>query len=436
MIKSKIIYIVLIISLLAGATATLFAIPQHASNPTPVAGGSPVDAALRDGLGSPLPKYVYLLSCSGTYAKLDSGTNALSEGSIWNASSASVLGLQGMRGFSGCLINNAQYSSAANSIFAAVPAHTDPDNSTYWVVALKLPGFKVAGKAGPFVSLPTILLNADQTQISVEDDNGRLLFQASDLRPVANSKVLPPLGVSSVAKWESDGVIVDQNQVFSKQGGLVKRVDGYQLLTEPLKQKWQSLQREGTTGQRFIPVSFADSTDKKVLFIGGGDMKVNESSTQSGLLVYDLSTDKVLGTTVLPYRATGADPTHFDTPTVHLVPSQSWAIVEEYTWNRIDNSSQAPMQDANDYLRFKTGKIAVYDVNAGNVVRTFQLSPVPGFLSRVIGFSPEGRFMYYGSQDHVYIIDLTGERDVRSLAIKGFSPNQGFPPLALFLANQ
>lgn len=413
--------------------AVLFGLPQRVppklTQDQPSASKNPP----LDARGSSLPKYAYFVSCSGSFAKLDTQTNKIvSHGNVLTPGSLSALDIENSQNIAGCLINNLQYSLATQLVYAAVP--TRGSDSSYLVAAFRMPDFKLVAKTGPFTSLPNLLLSSDGVQLSVEDENQRLIYQARDLNLIGPADVRPALGVSSAAHW-TDGTVIDANQVFSDQGQLLRRVDGNALLTPILKQKWGTLQRDGVNGKSYIPISYADSDDGRMIFVAGNDMPADQKNFQSGIVVYDVSTDKILGTALIPFRAAGADPTHFDTPTIHLVPFHNWMVVEDYGWSSSTSSTDSA-QVSNEYFRFKTGKLVLCNVKDGSVLRIFQLAPAPGVLGRVIGFSPEGRFLYYGSSERIYTVDLNGEQPIDSVEIKNFSPNQGFPPLALFLNGQ
>jgi sugar lactone lactonase YvrE len=90
--------------------------------------------------------------------------------------------------------------------------------------------------------------------------------------------------------------------------------------------------------------------------------------------------------------------------------------VEDYEWRPLEQGTPS----APEFERFKTGEIAVYNVNTGALVQTIHLTPTPGWYAHVIGFSPDGQLMYYFSSDHLYAVDLkTGQAVTKP---KVFSP--------------
>jgi hypothetical protein len=311
-------------------------------------------------------------------------------------------------------------------MYAVVPkeARVDVDSRRhYWVVALQLPDFKLLSRIGPLDEVPTLLLDPGGTHLLVQDRTARV-YRVPDMKPMKGSRTLAY--IDEFAHWSRDGRIVDGDRILDASGRLLQTVSGDALAPDSFRLKWQRHRPDGTFG---LNISFADSTGDRMLFVAGWDARGDRSVPGSGLMTYDVGTGRIISTIDTPYRASGADPTRLETPTAHLVPGTDTAVLEEYDWRPFTEGQEQQL------LRFKTGRIAIYDVKRGKLLRTLQLDPAPGFFSQAIGFSPDGSLMYYGSTARIYAVDLTGAREpvvLPKVRIRDFS---GFPPVPLVFAS-
>ena len=382
------------------------------------------------------PKYAYLFGCSGAYAKIDNRQHSLvAEGSIWDAASLSPVQPDTGGRFDGCLLDDVQTDQQGDTIFAVVPvtARLSPDGTReYRVVSVKLPGFVLVSKAGPFGSKPTLLRRPDGNLLI--EGNGGELVQTPTLDPVKQPIQMGHFEISAAAYWSAAGTIIDRNQILDQAGRVLRQIDGYALLPNALRQR---LQRRTSGGRNYLQVDFADSSSGRMLFVAGQDSGTQQKGQahNSGLIVFDTGNNQTLAAIGIPYQVAGWDPTRFDTPTVHLVPNTDLAVVEEYEW-RVLSEEAGTVPDSQKYQRVKTGRFAIYNIKLGEAVRTVALEGSPGPLARVIGFSPDGGLMFYGSASQLYIVDLTGNEKPTAIAMKRVQPNQGFPPLAIVFANQ
>ncbi len=223
------------------------------------------------------------------------------------------------------------------------------------------------------------------------------------------------LVLTSGAYVHSSGRIIDGDRTVSRDGH-VSVVDGYSLLTEALRMRFQSLMRVSTTGKRYLDVVFADSARGRMAFITGWDTASNRSNAGGGILVYDAINQKILTAITTPYREAAFELTP-DTPTVHLAPNGEFVVVEEYQWKQLRNTDGAL-----GVQRYKTGKIAIYDANSGTFVRALQLQPPPGSYGKILGFTSDSDFVCYTSKETLYLGDLsTGQVSAVKLP-SGFFP--------------
>lgn len=398
--------------------------------------------------------YVYFLDCAGGYVKIETGAQrVVSQGRIWDASSAESIRPSQWDRLDGCLVNGVQQDHAAGLVYTVLPREgtIDPRGERHYrIAALKLPNFDLVGEIELKPALdapPRILLNADNSELFVnysvseqsksKDMQRDVLYryrvpefnQAEFLEDVYSPMVAEAdpsrgLHISDRSYW-ADNQIIDRDKVLAHSGRIVRRIDGYRLLTDSIREKFKSLQRIGAEGKKYLDITFADSAGGRVLFVVGWDMRDNPVVGGSGLLVYDVVDRQVLSPILTPYRAAPLVPTNLGTPTAHLTPDGKLVVVEHYEWSLLQEGGQ---QD-NKHERFKTGEIALYDVRAKTLLKTIFLHPQPGFFSRVIGFSPDSRLMYYSSLENIYAVDLAGDRSVQILPIS-------FSPSAIFFSDQ
>lgn len=401
--------------------------------------------------------YAYLFDCSGSYIRIDTEKQQIiSRGKIWDGASGETIRPAEWTRFDGCLVNGVQHDPQAGLIYVVVPKEGTVDTqgkSHYRIAALKLPNLDLIKKIDLKLALdtiPAILLTPEGGELLVsysiaEQSQGKDLwhdviqrYRTPEFEQVGTKEDLysfsayednPMLGLrfSDHAYFDKAGRIVDRNKVLDKDGKIFHMIDGYSLLTSSLKQTFRQLERTGVGGRKYLDITFADSAADRLLFVIGRDSKNNRVVNGSGLLVYDGESGHTLSPVVTPYAMAPFDPTHSGTPTAHLTPNGDLIVVEQYEWRDINQDSTFP----SDYQRFKTGEIALYDVNTGSLLSKIFLDPPPGFFARVIGFSPDGKLMYYLSQNYIYGVDLSGNQPPKKLLL-----SERLSPVAIFFSNR
>jgi len=401
--------------------------------------------------------YAYLFDCSGSYIRIDTEEQQIIyRGKIWDGASGETIRPSEWTRFDGCLVNGVQHNPQAGLIYVVVPKEENVDTqgrSHYRIAALKLPNLELIKKIDlkpALDTIPAVLLTSEGGELLVsysitEQSQGKDLWHVvmqryrvpefeqvgttEDSRSFSAYEDNPMLGLrfSDHAYFDKAGRIVDRNKVLNKEGKILLRIDGYTLLTAPLKQALRQLERTGVGGKKYLDITFANSAAGRMLFVIGRDSKSDRVVNGSGLLVYDVENGRTLSPIVTPYAMAPFDPTHSGTPTAHLMPNGDLIVVEQYEWRDINQDSTF----LSDYQRFKTGEIALYDVNTGSLFSKIFLDPPPGFFARVIGSSPDSKLMYYLSQDYVYGVDLSGNQPPKKLLL-----SERLSPVAILFSNK
>jgi len=310
-------------------------------------------------------------------------------------------------------------------VYLVVQKHAFDDaegNNLHWIAALTLPNFELVSKAGPFDFFPWLLLDAEGNDLLVWQIDEIERYSVPELKELGSTSHSPRRIFSDRTYWAEGGEIIDRDRIFDESWILKRRIDGYSLLTPEVKRELRHLERVGVKGKRYLDAPFVDSAANRMLFLVGWDMRTDPLRTGSGLLVYDLEYERTLSPIVTPYRAAAGD-FSLGTPTVHLTPDGNLVVLEVYEWREPEREGTPTLPGLAEERRFKTGEIAIYDVATARLLRTVQLDPPPGFSSRVLGFSPDSTSMFYGSQDHIYAVDLTGTKGIQARVIQEkFSP--------------
>jgi uncharacterized protein with WD repeat len=110
---------------------------------------------------------------------------------------------------------------------------------------------------------------------------------------------------------------------------------------------------------------------------------------------------------------------------VHLTPNGKGVVVEHYEWITPPQSLTGEKLE-----RAKTGELAVYDADTGTLMNKIALRPAPGISGRLVNFSEDGRFLYYTSHEHMYVVDLTAAQVASTFALPA-----GFTPIAVLPVN-
>ena len=398
------------------------------ANTTPsVVGGTRTEP--REATGG---NFAYLVGCGGDYLRIDADQyKVVSRGRVWDDPSTQSIHPDSFARFDGCLVDSLRSDPQRGVVYLVVKEHgfDDPQgNNEYWIAALRLPNFELVSKAGPFDFYPWLLLDAQADNLLVWHIDTIDHYSVPELKKGRSVKHPSGRVFASRAYWTKEGELVDGDRIFDESLTLKRRIEGRPLLTPQLRQELARLERLGVRGKKYLDVTFAESAANRMLFLVGWDMRTNPLHTGSGLLVYDLESESTLSPIITPYRA-AAGGFGIGTPTVHLTPDGSLAVLEVYEWRAPEpEGTPTVLAGPPEESRFKTGEIAIYEMASGRLIRTVQLNPPPGFSGRVLGFSPDGESVYYGSSDRIHAVDLTGTKaiEVGTIEEKFFSTSLFF----------
>jgi hypothetical protein len=378
-------------------------------------------------------KYAYVFDCSGRFFRVDLSVGTRTE-------PADIPGWVRGRRIPVCSVESIAVDSTESVVYVAMPT-VSRDNllgdGHDQIVALRPPGMNILNSLDlPYATnqLPLLrqlvpahelLITYDTpsdksdslgaaVEFSMSTDRPEQLVFKNQLDGQVTPRVLSQPALSETAYLEASGRVVDRDRVGYMNGSM-STVNGRSLLNDSMRQQFQSLQRTGIGGDRYLDVTFADSAAGKMLFLVGWDFKGNRSAA-GAFFVYDALEERVISSAVTPYREAAYELVS-GTPTIHLSPDGRTVVVEEYRWGATDRSSEQSVE-----TRFKTGRIAVYNAATGGLLHTLDLSPVPGTSGRVLGFSLDGNIMYYASRDHMYVVDLAGDQTKSFPLPPQFSP--------------
>jgi hypothetical protein len=385
---------------------------------------------------------VILVDCAGRYIRFDSTTGSiLAEGGLWDDSSMSDLRLNANGGFDGCLIADIQ-SDTRHGVFYAVLTRQPHENSDgqrrYVVVALdlqKLIRLAQFELETPIQGGVRILLSPDGQELIVsytryEEAGGQdgwhnLLERFSapsltrikiqeDLRIDSASQLPSSMPLGNSASWIGGHRILNENLVLDDEGHVLEQLNPYSLLPNETAKQLAYLEKPGAPGRTYLPIAYADAAGGRVLFVAGHDLVPSELGVGSALWIYDVNRGASLRPIQVPETVAAYDSGTRETPTVHLTPNGDSILLESYEWR------SGPSTNGN--LRFKTGKLRLYDVVSGKLARTFNLEPTPGLATRLLGFSPDGVIAFIGSVDFIYAVPLDGSTPISVVrSTKGFN---------------
>jgi hypothetical protein len=128
--------------------------------------------------------------------------------------------------------------------------------------------------------------------------------------------------------------------------------------------------------------------------------------------VYDLESHQ---TVMIPLGgvATALDPGSRATPSVHLTPDGEKVVVEGVAWR----------PGGEDEVQVKTGALTIFDARTGESLGGLDLGADLGRAARVLGFSPDGGELFYGTHHRLFRVSLAGDSaPVAVDAGSGFDP--------------
>ncbi len=371
------------------------------------------------------------VDCSGAYVSLaagDGGTVAVARGHLWDKA-VDARPLSTGR-FDGCLVADAVGDPGGRYLYAAIarqPFQRPDGTRDYRVVALRLPGLEPVGsfelqrvEEGP-ISL-MVSPGGGELLISFSRSTPRLLLLPTPgLKPPptllakngqADREALSGEVLSSAARWVGSGRLVDGPRILDERGEVLARINPYDAFGKSADTRFPGLMRRGVSGKSYLAIAYADSAAEKMLFVVNPDWSHGAVATGAGVAVYDLESHQ---TVMIPLKgfAAALDPGSRATPSVHLTPDGEKVVVEGVVWRQGDEGE----------VRVKTGAFTIFDARTGARLGAVELGSDLGRTARVLGFSPDGGELYYGTHRQLFRVSLAGDRaPVAVDAGPGFDP--------------
>ncbi len=387
---------------------------------------------------------ILLVDCAGSYVRLDaSGERIVTAGKIWDAPTLGELRPAVTSKFDGCLVEDLESApdrGVAYMVLAKEPFSDRQGRKRFRLAAVTLAELRLVGDfeiPEKLAGAPALLLAPDGETLLVTYDRVRQgggepwdtvidHYSVPDFRRMT-SKSVPrqpevldrePLyaSISRRAYRDARGNIIEGNAILDGEGRFLHRINPYEAIPAAVKEQLRPLERTGVSGRKFLALALADSAGGRMLFAVNHDLG-NVARGGSGLWLYDVGSGLSFPPIRTARNVAAYNPGSRSTPTAHLTPSSDRVIVEGYEWREV----RAVPGSGSDTLRvrFKTGEIEVYDAASAQLERTLSLDPAPGFYARVLGFSPDDRFLYYGSREFLYVVDLKGDSAPKALPSPG-----------------
>jgi hypothetical protein len=367
----------------------------------------------------------------------------IAEGTLWDHPSMQALRPPTVSSFDGCPVADIKTDTSQNLMYVALAREPrlDVDGKRHYVIAsLRLPELSLASEADledNLETLPRLLLSEDREQVMVSyssyEEKGGLpswrniinYFTPSRLRRVRREEALrldvngtrlpSSMPLSTSATWASGQRILDRTFILDSAGRVLEHIDPYAQLSHEARDRLQAALRIGEEGAPYLAIAYADNAAGRTLFVVGDDLVGGHGT--SGLWVHDLSTGMSPRPILTSEIVAAYDPASPETPSVHLTPDGNSVLLEDFEWRPINDRSEGGSS------RFKTGRLSLYSVSAGNLIRTIQLQPAPGFATRMVGFSPDGNFALIGTPELLYVVPIDQKQAPIALrSVHGFNP--------------
>ncbi|OPX91796.1 MAG: hypothetical protein A4E53_00645 [Pelotomaculum sp. PtaB.Bin104] len=219
------------------------------------------------------------------------------------------------------------------------------------------------------------------------------------------------------------GQILDGVSILDANGIEREKIDGKSLLNDNITHAFSGLYRSGAHGVKYLDITLADSAENRMVFVVAADSASDRSPKGGGVVVYDVFSRHVVSHFITSYQVTPFAGLP-GTPTVHLTPEGKSVVIEQYEWDWPKTNGAE-----NRLERIKTGNLRVYNADTGLLVGEIFLSPRPGLSGHVINFSKDGKFLYYGSYNKLYVVDLNNLKVTSTIDL-----DDGFTPIKVLLA--
>jgi acyl-CoA synthetase (AMP-forming)/AMP-acid ligase II len=370
-----------------------------------------------------------IFNCDGSYLKV----NAASGGSLASGMYGDFKERQSH--LDGCLISDIidQIPGALYAVISKSPRADKEGNQRFSVVSLDSKTLKVIHRYDlpeKYGQQPSLLFDAARQNLIVTlgDSSWQRLSIApnGELVPLEAAQTLPEaFPVSPFPYVDEEGNIIDGARVLNSQGRMIQEIQGDSLFDSALQEKFASLTQIKGSSEHYYDAILAASAADRMVFTVGWDRQ-DTRIPSAGILVYDLHAGKVITSFNSAFAVAPGAVGEFGIPSLHLSPDGRQIVIEEYAWRPDSNAS--PAGDHARQLRFRTGRIAVYDATTGGLrgTLTIALSQNDHAIGRVVNFSSDGRYLYYLIDGRMSTIDLEG------LSVAAYSglPN-GFDPVAV-----
>lgn|GEM_PF-5190268 len=372
-------------------------------------------------------KVFYIFGCAGSYKKVDISTGRiLAEGMVGN--------IEPMSRFDGCPLESVLEDPDSGMIYALVTEDqfmNAESKQHYSIIALKNYNLAITAKHEIEIALESIpdlyfdpskhelVLHYYKTDIQSEENIGVLeRYSPSNLTKISTQENFHLAG--QVNRFNKRGEIYEGSRILDANGKEKKMVDGYSLLNDAIKDKFKKLYRPAVDGTPYLDITFADSSDGKMVFAVAWDIPSERSPNGGGVVVYDAFQQQIISSFTTVYQITPSS--MLQGPTVHISPNGKLIVVEQYIWKKSKNARPDEVK-----LEFKTGKLAIYDADSGIQKGTIILRPSPGFGGHVVNFSEDGRYLFYKSKNKVYVVDLNALKILNAVRFKGDDPIKVLP---------
>lgn len=353
----------------------------------------------------------WVFDCGGRYLRVSEARNEIVDRGRVAGIESSAFGCR----TDGCLLGEVRPLSGSNALIAVTAVEPTLDASGrrhHRVVSLDRTTLKMLAVytvPGPQTERPRLLLNPSSRSAAVLFDAGgassdrvaiqELVGRTLQLRPSTISKsTAREIASSRKSHILADGRIQTDSISHDGRPGAT-----FASALRTVVDHWQT--QFPQAGQ--IKYALADSISGKSIYIAGWDTW-SAPSPNGGVILYDVMSGAVISSFRTAYKLAPFDGT-IGTPNIHLTPNGDIVVIEEYAWRQDSESTKA--------YRFKTGSIVAYDAQSGMELGKAELSPEPSASARVIGFSEDGRKLFYASFDRFYIIDLAAMRVLASVAL-------------------
>ena len=358
-----------------------------------------------------------IFDCYGSYIKL----SAVSGAKVADGFYGGYANVQ--HRIDGCLIGDV-LDEGKSGLFALIQQspRTDENGAVDFIVAtldvktLKtLHSYLIPSKQS---GLPSLLYDSARQALLVISDDGRSLQRleikgSGDLIPLGPASTFEePIATSQKPYIDDQGNIVAGDRLLNEQGRLIRKINSDSILNAELQKKFSALTSIKGSNQHHNSTMEIASAGNRMVFTVGWDAE-GDPVAAAGVMVFDLLAGRVVTSffSMFPVLS-GIYP-----PSLYLTPDGKKIILEQYTWAPSYASPRKGEELRQSPLR--TGVIAIYDADTGVLSGKISVKAlsIDQPQSRVVNFSSDNHYLYYFSDQHLYVIDLESAKVVSALPL-------------------